>query len=210
MTLHVVSAQKKTKPQAAPKELKASVTLDKTGAIYLGVETPVTITANGTQPNDLTSICKKGEVRLNAAGQTVLLCSKPGLDTLIVTAPDGSVGRFPFKIKKLPDAAAKLNGKYITGNIAAEEFKACNEVKAVLDGISADPKCVINSFNFSYVPKKQDPVSLASTTAKYDTKIAEQVIKAKSGDYYLISNINCKCTGDVTPRTLAPLLFTIK
>lgn len=205
-------AQKKSKPQqpAAPKELKATVSLDKTNALYVGVPNPISVSAGAASLAEVTMTCKKGAVVPNESGQQTLVCTKPGLDTLIVVAPDGSVGKFNFKIKKLPDPTAKLNGQYISGSISAEELRACNEIKPIFENFGFEPKCTINGFSFSYIPKKQDPVSLVATTPKFDAKIAEQIVKGKPGDYFMFSNISAKCQGDVTPRILAPLVFVIK
>lgn len=203
-------AQKKTKPQAAPKELKATVNLDKTSALYVGVENPITITAGNANAADVTATCRKGEIKTNDAGQRVLVCNKPGLDTIVATAPDGSTATFNIKIKKLPDPAAKLNGQFVSGTMSAEQLRTCNEIKAVFDNFAYDPKCNISGFSLAYIPKKQEPSTLVSTSAKFDTKIAEQIVKAKVGDYYLFSNISTKCQGDVTARTLAPILILIK
>ena len=208
---HTAWAQKKSKPQpAAPKELKATVTLDKTNALYVGIPNPISVSAGVASVTEITMTCKKGAVVPNESGQQTLVCTKPGLDTLIVVAPDGTVGKFNFKIKKLPDPTPKLNGQYVSGSISAEDLKACNEIKLIFDNFGFEPKCTVSGFNFSYIPKKQDPVSLAATNPKFDTKIAEQLVKGKPGDYFMFSNISAKCQGDVTPRILAPLVFLIK
>jgi hypothetical protein len=204
-------AQKKSKPlPAAAKELKATVSLDKTNVLYVGVPNPIAVSAGTASIAEITMTCKKGAVVPNEAGQQTLVCTKPGLDTLIVVAPDGSVGKFNFKIKKLPDPTPKLNGQHVSGSISAEDLKACNEIKPVFDNFGFEPKCTISGFNFSYIPKKQDPVSLVATNPKFDVKIAEQIVKGKPGDYFMFSNISAKCQGDVTPRILAPLVFLIK
>jgi hypothetical protein len=206
----ITLAQKKSKPQPAPKELKANVTIDKTSALYVGVPSPISITAGAASAAEISATCKKGTIQPNETGEQILTCSKPGLDTLVVVAPDGTVGRFNFKIKKLPDPIAKLNGQHVSGTISAEDLRACNEIKSMFDNLGYEPKCTISSFSFTYIPKKQEPVSLACTNAKFDTKIAEQIVKAKAGDYYMFSNISTKCQGDVTPRTLAPIILLIK
>jgi hypothetical protein len=207
----ITYAQKKTKPQlAAPKPLKAVVYLEKVNPIYVGIENPISISAGNASAAEISAICKKGEVKTAENGSQVLLCSKPGLDTLTVTAPDGTSNKFPFKLKKMPDPVAKLNGQFASGTITVAELRACNELKAIFEHFNYDPKCVISGFNFTYIPKKQEPVSLVSTSAKIDSKIAEQLIKAKPGDYYLFSNITTKCQGDISPRTISPLFFTIK
>lgn len=203
-------AQKKTKPQAAPKPLNVVVNLERVNPLYVGVENAITVTAGSASAADISTICKKGEVKTSESGVQTLICSKPGLDTLTVTAPDGTSSKFPFKLKKMPDPAAKLNGQFTSGSITAAEIRACNEIKAIFELFNYDPKCVISGFNFTYIPKKQEPVSLVSTSAKIDAKIAEQIVKAKPGDYYMFSNITTKCQGDIATRTLAPLFFTIK
>ncbi len=207
--LQIANAQKKTKPQPTPKALRTTVTLDKVNGLYVGIENPVTIQAGNALPLDISATCKKGEVKTNEKGEQTLVCTKPGLDTLVVIAPDGTVGRFSFKLKKLPDPVAKLNGQFLSGTISPADLKTCNEIKAVFDLFAYDPKCVISGFNFTYIPKKQEPVSLVATSAKFDAKIAEQIIKAKPGDYYMFSNISTKCQGDITARVIAPIFFTI-
>lgn len=206
----IAYTQKKTKPQAAPKQLKAVVNLEKVNPLYVGIENSIMVSAGAASAAEISTVCKKGEVKTSENGEQVLICSKPGLDTLTVTAPDGTSSRFPFKLKKMPDPVAKLNGQFVSGSITAAELRACNEIKAIFELFNYDPKCVVSGFNFTYIPKKQEPVSLVSTSAKIDAKIAEHLVKAKPGDYYMFSNISTKCQGDITNRTIAPLFFIIK
>ena len=210
MAVPVVHAQKKPKAAPAPKELKATVSMDKANVLYVSVNNPVTITAGNAVPDDIIATCKKGRVDKDDNGNRTIFCEKPGLDTLEVFAPDGTVGKFNFKIKKIPDPAARLNGEFSSGSLSVDELRSCTEISTVYDNPMFTSKCPVNGFTFTYIPKKQEPVSIVSTTAKFDAKVAAQIVKAKTGDYYMFSNISSKCPGDPTPRILAPIVILVK
>jgi hypothetical protein len=210
LSIPIVEAQKKPKAAPAPKALKATVSFDKANVLYVLVNNPVSLTAGNAFPDDIIATCKKGRVDKDDNGQRTIFCEKPGLDTLEVFAPDGTIGRFNFKIKKLPDPVAKLNGQFTSGSMGIEELRACNEITALFDNPMFNVKCPIAGFTFTFVPKKQDPVSIVSTKAQFDAKIAAQLLKAKAGDYVMFSNISTKCQGDPTPRILAPILILVK
>ncbi len=210
MAVTVVQAQKKPRPAPTPKELKATVSLDKANVLYVSVNNPVTLTAGNAVPDDIIASCKKGRVDKDDNGNRTIYCERPGLDTLEVFAPDGTAGKFSFKVKKLPDPAARLNGEFSSGSLTVDELRSCTEISTVYDNPMFTSKCPVSGFNFTYIPKKQEPVSIVSTSAKFDAKIAAQIVKAKAGDYYMFSNISSKCPGDPTPRILAPIVILVK
>lgn len=205
-----IIAQKKSRPSSQPKPLKATVSFDKANALYTGIENPLMITAGSARPEEISTSCKKGTVKISETGQQTIVFTKPGLDTLVAVAPDGSNEKAYIKIKKLPDPVAKLGGEHGSGVLSVEALRATKEIKAVYDNIPNAPECPIVGYNLIYIALKQDPIVLTTKAPTFDTKIAEQIVKAKVGDYYMFSNILAKCPTDITPRTIAPVVINIK
>jgi len=61
-----------------------------------------------------------------------------------------------------------------------------------------------------YIRKRQDPVSLKGTSARFSGDVANAVRQAKPGDQYSFTEVKVKCSGDQSDRRVNGLSFNIK
>ena len=102
---------------AAP---SAAVALDKMNVFYIGVPNPISVSAGGVAPSEL-SVSGSGGIKLapkGGAGKYEVTATTPGSVTISVSAKtkDGMKpqGTFKFRVKKIPDPVAKVGGNQVT------------------------------------------------------------------------------------------------
>ncbi|MDZ4665893.1 MAG: GldM family protein, partial [Bacteroidota bacterium] len=182
---------------AAP---SAAVALDKMNVFYIGVPNPISVSAGGVAPSEL-SVSGSGGIKLSpkgGAGKYEVTATTPGSVTISVSAKtkDGMKpqGTFKFRVKKIPDPVAKVGGK--SGNVDMKkiELSSIGGVVADLPGFDFEAKFVVTSFELTAVVKgvlKSEVCSgnsLSSAarqilaTAGVGSKIFIENVKAKGPD----------------------------
>jgi gliding motility-associated protein GldM len=182
---------------AAP---SAAVALDKMNVFYIGVPNPISVSAGGVAPSEL-SVSGSGGIKLSpkgGAGKYEVTATTPGSVTISVSAKtkDGMKpqGTFKFRVKKIPDPVAKVGGK--SGNVDMKkiELGSIGGVVADLPGFDFEAKFVVTSFELTAVVKgvlKSEACSgnsLSSgarqilATAGVGSKIFVENVKAKGPD----------------------------
>ncbi len=182
---------------AAP---SAAVALDKMNVFYIGVPNPISVSAGGVAPSEL-SVSGSGGIKLapkGGAGKYEVTATTPGSVTISVSAKtkDGMKpqGTFKFRVKKIPDPVAKVGGK--SGNVDMKkiELSSIGGVVADLPGFDFEAKFVVVSFELTAVVKgvlKSEACSgnsLSSgarqilATAGVNSKIFVENVKAKGPD----------------------------
>ena len=90
------------------------------------------------------------------------------------------------------------------------EFKAQGGISAVLENFDFDAKCDMVGFEFTYYPKRQDPIVVSNSGARWGGQAADMVNKAKPGDAYFFDDIKCKCPGDIAARNIGSIAIKIR
>ncbi len=187
-----------------------AVSADKMNVFYIGVDNPISVAAAGVSSNDL-RVNATG-VTLSGSGSKYTVTAKTPGDATIAVSGGGLNQSFAFRVKRIPDPVAQLpigtgGGGGAIGN---GTFKAVSSLVAVLKGFDFDAKCAIQSFNFTYLPKRQDPVVYPNSGGSYNSNISGAVQKAKPGDTYYFDEVKARCPGDDAGRLINSLVFTIK
>lgn len=181
---------------AAP---SAAVALDKMNVFYIGVPNPISVSAGGVAPSEL-SVSGTGGIKLapKGAGKFEVTATTPGTVTINVSAKtkDGMKpqGSFKFRVKKIPDPVAKVGGKSGNVDMKKVELSAIGGVVADLPGFDFDAKFVVTEFELTAVVKgalKSEPCkgnSLSGgarailSSAGVGSKIFIENVKAKGPD----------------------------
>lgn len=187
-----------------------AVSADKMNVFYIGVDNPISVAAAGVSSNDL-RVNATG-VTLSGSGSKYTVTAKTPGDATIAVSGGGLNQSFAFRVKRIPDPVAQLpigtgGGGGAIGN---GTFKAVSSLVAVLKGFDFDAKCAIQSFNFTYLAKRQDPVVYPNSGGSYNSNISGAVQKAKPGDTYYFDEVKARCPGDDAGRLINSLVFTIK
>lgn len=187
-----------------------AIAADKMNVFYIGVDNPITVTAVGVSPDDLTVSISGGGGIVEKYGPVnyVVQVSKREECNINVSSADLNASRV-FRVKRIPDPVARL-GRKSGGAINSGEFKAQNGVLAVIDYFDFDAKCEIQGFKLVYAARRQDIVEVTNSGGRYNTKAERLVQKAKPGDTYYYDNVKAKCPGDKVGRRINTMVFKIK
>ena len=187
-----------------------AVSADKMNVFYIGVDNPISVSASGVSSNDLSVSANGsgGKIRKTGSNNYVVTVNKPGECTVNVSGGGLRQGKV-FRVKRIPDPVARLS-KSSGGTMGNGEFKAQGGVGAFLDNFDFDAVCKIQGFNLVYVAKRQDPVEVVNSGARYNAKAKRMVNRAKPGDIYYFDNVKAKCPGDPAGRKINSMVFKIK
>jgi len=189
-----------------------AIQLDKMNVFYIGVDNPISVSAAGV-PTAQVKVTASG-VNVSGgsgSGKFVVRATTPGEATITVSGGGVSQG-FPFRVKRIPDPVPRLGGnpKNKGGAMNNGEFRAQGGVSAILEGFDFDAKCDVVGFEFSYMAKRQDPITRINAGARWSGDIGDLVQKAKPGDSYFFDDVKCKCPGDPAARNIGSFAYKIK
>ncbi|HRI58486.1 MAG TPA: gliding motility protein GldM [Saprospiraceae bacterium] len=187
-----------------------AVQLDKMNVFYIGVENPVSVSAAGVSSNDLKVNGNGVSVASKGGGHYVITATTPSNDASLTVSAPGVSQTFKYRVKRIPDPVPMLGAKHKSKQMGNGEFKAQTFVDAVLENFDFEARCEVVGFEFTYLPKRQDPIVRTNGGKRFSGDVSEQVNKAKPGDTYFFDDIKCKCPGDAAARNIGGLAFKIK
>lgn len=191
----------------------ATISAEKMNVVYVGVDNPLSIVANGIASEDL---------KVEATGGAAQITKTNGSNYILKVSQQGEVkislkdkfsekliGVFTFRAKRIPDPIVKLAGK-TGGAIGTGEMRAQAGLIAGLENFDFDARCEIVSFTLYYKGKGQDPVEIKATGGRFSGAVLQATQNANTGDQYQFVDMRAKCPGDVAGRGLNSLAFTVK
>jgi gliding motility-associated protein GldM len=189
-----------------------AVSADKMNVFYIGVDNPVSVSAAGVSSNELRVSCS-GASMSGSGNNYVVKASTPGEATISVSG-GGLNQSFKFRVKRIPDPIARLPSNdpaYKNGGaIGNGTMKAMGSLVAVLEGFDFDAKCAIQSFDFTFVAKRQDPVTYPNQGGSFNGNVSGAIGRSKPGDVLYFDNVKGRCPGDNNGRDLNSLVLKIK
>lgn len=185
-----------------------AVSLDKMNVFYIGVDNPISVSAAGVSSNEVRVSANGVTVNSQGGGKFNVRATTPGEASLTVSG-GGASQTFKYRVKRIPDPSPFI-GKKKGGQMGNGEFKAQGGVAAVLENFDFEAKCDMVGFEFTYYAKRQDPVSVSNSGARWGSQAQEMVNKAKPGDAYFFDDIKCKCPGDVAARNIGSIAVKIR
>lgn len=191
-----------------------AVSADKMNVFYIGVDNPISVAAAGVSSNEIRVSASGAGASLSGSGKNFTVkASTPGEATVNVSG-GGLNENFKFRVKRIPDPFAQLpsnDRSYNRGGaIGNGTMKAMSQIVAVLDNFDFEAKCSVQSFEFTYVAKRQDPVTYPNQGGSFNGNVSGAIQKSKPGDVLYFDNIKGRCPGDAAGRELNSLVFKIK
>ena len=186
-----------------------AVSADKMNVFYIGVDNPLTVSASGVSSNDV-RVAFNGPISGTGSGSSwTVKATKPGDAEIVVTANGQNLGKFPFRVKRIPDPVAKL-GKSEEGSMGNGEFKAQPGLIAWLENFDFEARCEIQGFKLVRVPKRQDPITIINPGGSFNAEAQRVVRQATPGDTYYFNEVKARCPGDPAGRKINSLIFNIR
>ncbi len=172
----------------------AAVSPDKMNVFYIGVDNPVSITAAGVAPENLSPNITGGTMT-GSRGKYIARVSGGTEATINVGAKFGgtnkSMGSFKFRVKRIPDPVGNFGGKEGDDLIQKGLLTAVQGVTAVMKNFDFDVKFVVQSFDITMTAKGV----LATAVSNSMVLTGEQkslLAGAKPGTRVYIENIRAK------------------
>lgn len=191
-----------------------AVSADKMNVFYIGVDNPLSVAAAGVSSNELRVSASGGGASLSGSGSNYICkVTTPG-EAQINVSGGGLNQSFKFRVKRIPDPFAQLpsndRGYNRGGAIGNGTMKAMTSIVAVLDNFDFEAKCNIQSFDFTFVAKRQDPVTYPNQGGSFNGNVSGAIQKSKPGDVLYFDNVKGRCPGDAAGRELNSLVLKIK
>ncbi|MFM8492130.1 MAG: gliding motility protein GldM [Bacteroidota bacterium] len=188
----------------------AVVSPDKMNVFYIGVDNPVSISAPGVKPADLTPSITKGTLT-GSGGKYVVRVMEPGKVNVDVRSKGEAgkgasmLGSSEFRVKYVPDPIATV-GSLPAGSVASTKFKAQGGMIALLKDFDFDLRFEIRSFRLIYLAPRKD-AQVVSVSGPVFTQAAQNIIRnAKPGDRFIFDEVKAVGPDKVT-RTLPAVTY---
>ncbi len=171
----------------------ASVSPDKMNVFYIGVDNPVTITAAGVAPSDISPSMSGGTLTKSSGPGQYVVRVKSGNEATVnvgakINGNNQSMGAFKFRVKRVPDPVAFFAGRKGDDKISRGELKVTPGVLAKLENFDFDLKFDVKSFDISM--SVGGSIAIASSNSNRIT--SEQLTllnNAKPGSKVYIENV---------------------
>ncbi len=186
----------------------ATVSPTKMNVFYIGVDNPVEVSAAGVRGQDMNvSISGGGGNITGTGGKYNVRVSSSGTATVNVSAKGKSLTSKEFRVKMIPDPVAKVGGKD-GGRMNAAEMRVQNGLSAVLENFDFDARFSVVSYQVTFVPRRQDPVSAVCNGAYFTSQVQGFQKDMKPGDMVYFEEIRVKGP-DGTTRRIPGIVFTL-
>jgi hypothetical protein len=193
-----------------------SISQDKMNILYVGVDNPLSISVIGINTNDI-EVSVSGVEGAKISGENAKYIVRATQQTeknqfCYVNVKNYKTGQnygsFPFRVKRIPNPKANLNGN-TDATLTASELKSQTAVELNFEDFDYDVKCKILEYTVWFTEPGKAAISFVNSGENFNAKTKELIGKAVSGAQYRFSNIKCNCPGDTTPRTVNSIFIEI-
>ena len=193
------------------------VSADKMNVLYIGVENPMSISVPGVaDPNVVPSISGGGATLVrdtkNGGSKYIAKATTQGEATINVTAKlDGKnvpMGAFKYRVKRVPDPVAMVNGKK-GGPINKAELAAATSVNSIMENFDFELYFRVTKFRMTLIRKGKDPTELEAPSNLITPAMKSAIQAAGPGAKVYFEYI--KASGpDGTTRSLNSVNFVLQ
>ena len=176
----------------------AAVSPDKMNVFYIGVDNPVTISAAGVAPSDLTPSISGGGGTITKGpkpGQYIVRVTQQTPATITVNAKingtNSNQGSFPFRVKRVPPPIAVFANKKGDDNITKGELTSTLGVLAKLENFDFELNFEVVSFDVSML-MGSNVVTAHSSSNKISPEQKNILEHAKTGSKVYIETVIAK------------------
>jgi gliding motility-associated protein GldM len=185
----------------------AAVSPTKMNVFYIGVDNPVSISAGGVAPENLSPSITGGGTISGSKGTYNVRVNTPGEATINLNAKFGndnkSMGAFKFRVKRVPDPVPKFAGKTGSATITKSDLNTVMGVVADLENFDFDLKFTVISFDITATIKGFENQKSSNSNRITDDQRA--LLKSVTpGAKVYVENIKVKGE-DGSTRTLPPI-----
>lgn len=184
----------------------ATVSPTKMNVFYIGVDNPIEVSAAGVRAQDL-NVSVSGATVTGSGGAYTVRVTTSGEANVSVSARGKTLTSRKFRVKMIPDPVAVVGGKK-GGRMGAAEMRVQNGLAAILENFDFDARFEVVSYQVTFVPKRQDPVSAICNGAYFNSQVQGFQKEMKPGDMVYFEEIRVKGP-DGTTRRIPGIVFTL-
>jgi gliding motility-associated protein GldM len=169
----------------------ATVTPTKMNVFYIGVDNPVVASAAGVSAGKLNVTMTNGNIT-GSGGNYNVRVSQQG-EAIVTVAADGkSYGKFPFRVKMIPDPIASVGSLEGNGNMSAGELRVQRGVIAKLKNFDFDAKFEVLSYDMVFAARRQDLAVSKGNGPLFNQQMIGYLQQAKPGDLIYVENLRVR------------------
>jgi len=191
----------------------ATISADAMNVLYIGLENPISISAAGYSPSDISASMTGGTLTPGAKGTYIAKVANPGKAVINVSVrmKDKSLrqmGSKEYRIKAVPKPEAWFgaleSGSYPAAALLGQNFIAAVLPNFVFEGV----KFTVTKYACAYVPRRGNAEFFNGTGAAITSQLKGAISKAKRGDKVLVDEIMAIGPGGIVKK-LSPIVITI-
>lgn len=191
--------------QQPPVPTGATIAADLMNVLYAGFDNPISVSAPNTSLSDVNISCTGASLRQTSAGHYVCRPAAVGQNvTLTVSAKGQMVGKYEFRVRKLPDPAPYIligTDRYKGGSLAKASLIGSAGIHAAIDDGLLDIPFTVVSFRTVFYDNMGNAVPLASNGSQFSAQQKEQFRHLSRNRRFYITNVVCNGP-DGTTRNL--------
>lgn len=193
----------------APPSLSVSAT--KMNVFYIGVDNPVSISAGGVSPDQISASMSNGSIS-RSGGAWVVRPTAPGSATVSVSAKLGdrskNMGSVDFRVKNVPSPTAMI-ANTDGGTVSRDLLIASGAIiPRMPQDFEFDLNFIITSFNFSG-NRKGDIIDMKANGNRLTPDMVNFIRNSRSKEKIILEEIYAKGP-DGRNRKLSPIVITIQ
>ncbi len=186
----------------------------KMNIVYIGVENPIQITAQGYMASDLEVTVSQGSIAPSADKKGIYIwkVATMGNAKISVSAKGQLLYTTDFSIKHIGVPVASLNNIASLPNlISVEKFQGQTGLIATFNEKNTT-NCNVTSYELTMVPSKDkgDPTSFKNVGASFNPPALNLVGRAEPDFTYYFDNIQVRCGQNGEEMKILPLVFRIR
>jgi gliding motility-associated protein GldM len=193
------------------------VSADKMNVLYIGVDNPMSISVPGVADANVSATISGGGATLvrdakSGSSKYIAKATTQGEATISITAKlDGKnvpMGQFKYRVKRVPDPVAMVNGKK-GGPINKAELAAATSVNSIMENFDFELYFRVQKFRMTLIRKGKDPVELDAPSNLITPAMKQAIAGSSVGAKVYFEYI--KASGpDGTTRSLNSVNFVLQ
>lgn len=192
----------------------SAVTLEKMNVFYTGVDNPIAIAASGVDVNNLKLSITNGSITSQGGGKYIVRVDRPGTTNISVAASVGNktqnMGTFAYRIKRIPDPIALVNGLDESDNSAEVSTLAnAGGLRAYMKDFDFAVTPQIKSYTVQTIKGGDLSPVLKSNGARFSGEITSLLKQVRRGQKVFFDEIQVQMP-DGTTRTLKSFAISVK
>jgi gliding motility-associated protein GldM len=196
--------------EVAPKS-SFSVSPTAMNVLYIGLDNPLSITVSGSEDRNVTAVMTKGNI-LRKDGNWVANVTEQGKTSIdvygIIDGEKKKIGSQNFRVKRVPDPVATLNGKIYHNTVTKSRAKSHTGLTALMDNFVFNVRYKVVGYDFSLRTSSDVFTEPKVRGALFSKEVKKYIKNAKTNDIIYFTNIVVK--GPDGNRKINSISLTIK